>query len=80
MIDRIRRGVDKVLDTTPREAGASTAKAVTKVADVAAHASLASVTATARDGVKTLGKKGKRRLQIRLVDNVDNDETVAVPR
>ena len=78
MIRRIKRGVDRVLDTTPREAGATTGRAVAKAADVATHASLASVASSARDGVKGLAGRGKRRLQIRLVSNVDDDdETVA---
>lgn len=76
MIQRIKRGVNRALDTTPRQAGASTGKAVAKTADVVAHASLASVATSAKDGVKNLAGKGKRRLQIRLVENVDDDETV----
>jgi hypothetical protein len=77
VFDRIKRGVNRALDTTPRQAGASTGKAVAKAADTAAHASLASTATAALDGVKGLAGKGKRRLQIRLVENVDDDETVA---
>ena len=76
MIKRIKRGVNRALDTTPRQAGATTGRVVAKASSAAAHASLASTAAAARDGVKNLAGKGRRRLQIRLVEN-DDDETVA---
>ena len=78
MFDRIRRGVNRALDTTPRQAGATTGKVVAAASSAAAHASLASTATAALDGVKGLAGKGKRRLQIRLVENDgDDDETVA---